>query len=118
MAFKVNGGYNYKNSIANGAYFNMAARLARYTGDTAYAVEAAETFTWMRDIGLIDENYNVFDGAHTNYDCKDINRAQFSYNVAVLLQGSAFMWDFVSRTRIPFSSYSASASKRFRSESE
>lgn len=92
----MNNGYNYKNSIANGAYFNMAARLARYTNDISYADEAESTFQWMRDIGFVDEQYNVFDGAHTEFECRDINRAQFSYNAAVLLQGSAFMYDVVS----------------------
>lgn len=93
----VNNGYDYKNSIANGAYFNIAARLARYTGDASYAEEAESTFQWLRDVGLVDEHYNVWDGAHTGHDCKDINRAQFSYNAAILLQGSAFMYDVVSQ---------------------
>lgn len=92
----VNRGYNYKNAIANGAYFNMAARLARYTQEMAYADDARVTFAWMEQIGLVGEDYSVFDGAHTEYECADVNRARFSYNVAVLLQGAAFMWDLVS----------------------
>lgn len=32
--FTFNTGYTYKNSIANGCFFNIAARLARYTGNT------------------------------------------------------------------------------------
>lgn len=74
----------------------MAARLARYTQDSTYADNARLIFEWMLGVGLIDEDYNVFDGAHTGTGCRDINRAQFSYNVAVLLQGAAFMWDIVS----------------------
>lgn len=92
----LNNGYNYKNSIANGAFFNVAARLARYTGDDAYAQTARSTFQWMKDVGFIDPDYNVWDGAHVEKDCKDINHAQFSYTAAILLQGAAFMWDFVS----------------------
>lgn len=90
----MNNGYNYKNSIANGAFFNIAARLARYTGDDAYAGTARSTFQWMKAAGLIDPDYNVWDGAHVEMDCKDINHAQFSYTAAILLQGAAFMWDF------------------------
>lgn len=74
----------------------MAARLARYTNEASYLDEAESTFQWLQDISLVDENYNVWDGAHTDNDCKDINRAQFSYNAAVLLHGSAFMYDVVS----------------------
>lgn len=93
--FALNHGYSYKNAISNGLYFNLAARLARYTGDSSYARHAAETFDWMLRIGLVDGgSFDVFDGAHVEHDCRDINRAQFSYNAAVLLQGAAFMYDF------------------------
>jgi mannan endo-1,6-alpha-mannosidase len=30
--YVVNGGYDYKNTISNGAFFQLSARLARYTG--------------------------------------------------------------------------------------
>lgn len=93
--FAFNGGYSYKNAISNGLYFNLAARLARYTGDGSYARHAAETFDWMLRVGLVDAaSFNVFDGAHVEHECRDINHALFSYNVAVLLQGAAFMYDF------------------------
>lgn len=107
----MNIGYSYKNSIANGAYFNVAARLARYTQESMYADSAQSIFEWMKQIGLIDQAYRVFDGAHTEYNCTNINRLQLSYTVAVLLKGAAFMWDFVStytrgtRLRIPFFSF-------------
>lgn len=94
QVFALNRGYDYKNAISNGLYFNLGARLARYTGDRSYAQHAAETFDWMLRVGLIDGgSFDVFDGAHVEQDCRDINRAQFSYNVAVLLQGAAFMYD-------------------------
>ncbi|KAJ4386148.1 hypothetical protein N0V93_009041 [Gnomoniopsis smithogilvyi] len=90
----LNNGYNYKNSIANAGFFNIAARLARYTGDEASAQTAKSTFQWMKDVGSTDVNHNVWDGAHVETNCKDINHAQFSYTAAALLQGAAFMWDF------------------------
>lgn len=95
QVFPLNDGYGYKNAISNGLFFNLAARLARYTGDESYAVHAAEAFDWMLRVGLIDGgSFDVFDGAHVEHGCRDVNRAQFSYNVAVLLQGAAFMHDF------------------------
>ncbi|POS68711.1 glycosylhydrolase family 76-2 [Diaporthe helianthi] len=64
-----NRGYDYKNSIANGIFFNLGARLARYTNNETYSNWAIETWDWMRGVG-----------------------AQFSYNAAVMLQGAAFMY--------------------------
>ncbi|KAH8762137.1 glycosyl hydrolase family 76-domain-containing protein [Diaporthe sp. PMI_573] len=87
--------FDYKSAISNGLYFNLAARVARYTGDDSCAQHAAETFDWMLRVGLIDaSSFDVYDGAYVEYDCRDINRAQFSYNVAVLLHGAAFIIAF------------------------
>lgn len=93
-----NNGYNYKNTIANGIFFNMGARLARYTDNATYADWATKTFEWLEGVGYIDADYNVFDGAHTGTNCSDIDEAQFSYSAAVLLQGAAFMYNHVSLT--------------------
>ncbi|KAF4978712.1 hypothetical protein FZEAL_4954 [Fusarium zealandicum] len=90
-----NNGYNYKNSIANGCFFNLGARLARYTGNTTYANWAEKTWDWMETVGFLNtENYKIYDGAHVEKDCKDINKAQFSYNAGVFLQGAAFMYNY------------------------
>ena len=43
----------------------------------------------------MDDKYNIYDGAHVESNCTDINKAQFSYNNAVWLQGAAFMWNYV-----------------------
>jgi mannan endo-1,6-alpha-mannosidase len=34
--FAQNKGYDYMNTISNGAFFQLAARLARYTGNQTY----------------------------------------------------------------------------------
>lgn len=39
----------------------------------------------------------VYDGGHVEHNCTDINKATFSYNAAVMLQGAAFMYNYVSR---------------------
>lgn len=91
-------GYDYKNSISNALYFNVAARLAHYTGKEDYASEARSMWEWLRRIGLIDAEYNVWDGVHFGNDCKDMHYMQLSYQPAVLLQGAAFMWSLVSYT--------------------
>jgi mannan endo-1,6-alpha-mannosidase len=91
-----NNGYTYKNSIANGIFFNMGARLARYTGNDTYAQLAARTWDWVTGVGFIDEQYNVYDGGDVPENCTNINKAQFSYNAAVYIQGAAFMYNYVS----------------------
>ncbi|KAF4582257.1 Mannan endo-1,6-alpha-mannosidase [Ophiocordyceps camponoti-floridani] len=90
-----NNGYNYKNSIANGCFFNLGARLARYTNNATYSDWAIKTWDWMEKIGFIDpETYAIYDGANIGTECKDINRAQFSYNNGVFAQGAAFMYNY------------------------
>jgi len=88
-----NNGYNYKNSIANGCFFNLGARLARYTKNQTYADWADKTWDWMVSVGFLDADYAIYDGAHVETNCTDINKAQFSYNNGVYLLGAAFMWN-------------------------
>jgi hypothetical protein len=49
----------------------------------------------------MDDSYNVYDGAHIGTNCTDINKVQFSYNVAVWLLGAANMYNYVSVFLIP-----------------
>ncbi|TVY87206.1 Mannan endo-1,6-alpha-mannosidase [Lachnellula willkommii] len=93
-------GYDYKNTIANGCFFNIAARLARYTGNSTYSDNAVRTFDWVTSVGLIDADYNVYDGAHIESNCTDINKVEFSYNVAVWLLGAANMYNYTNGSAI------------------
>ncbi|KKA29390.1 hypothetical protein TD95_003847 [Thielaviopsis punctulata] len=96
-----NNGYDYKNSIANGVFFNLGARLARYTGNSTYATFANETWNWMKNVvKYIDDDYNIYDGGHVEHNCTDINKAQFSYNSAVFLQGAAFLYNFTNGSAV------------------
>ncbi|KAJ8119922.1 hypothetical protein ONZ43_g3236 [Nemania bipapillata] len=94
-----NNGYDYKNSIANGIFFNLGARLARYTNNQSYADYADSTWDWVVNVGLMDKDYNIFDGAHVEKNCTDINRAQFSYNNGVFLLGAAYMYNFTGESK-------------------
>ncbi|SPO02524.1 related to DFG5 protein [Cephalotrichum gorgonifer] len=88
-----NVGYDYKNTISNACFFNMGARLARYTGNETYSKLAGETWDWIQSVGFISDKGDVYDGAFVDGDCTDINKAQFSYSAAILVQGAAFMWN-------------------------
>ncbi|KAJ9156504.1 Mannan endo-1,6-alpha-mannosidase [Pleurostoma richardsiae] len=95
-----NNGYNYKNSIANGCFFNLGARLARYTHNQTYADWAEKTWNWITGVGLIDAEYNIYDGGHIEHNCTDINKAQFSYNNGVWLLGAAYMYNYTNGSSV------------------
>ncbi|EME83791.1 glycoside hydrolase family 76 protein, partial [Pseudocercospora fijiensis CIRAD86] len=92
--FESNKGYNYRNSISNGAFLQISARLARYTGDQKYVQWADQTWEWMSRIGLISPNYQVFDGADDTINCTEIDHTQWTYNPAMLLYATSVMANY------------------------
>jgi mannan endo-1,6-alpha-mannosidase len=88
-------GYHYKSTISNGLAFQLAARLARFTGDQRYLQWASNAYDWTTSVGLIDRNFNVFDGTDDakSTGCVDVNHDQWSYNVGVFMYGAAAMFD-------------------------
>ena len=98
--FAFNNGYDYKNTISNGVFFNLAARLAVYTGNDTYAEWANRAYDWTAAVGFMTPDYKFWDGAHTPANCTDINRIQWTYNIGVYLLGAAHMYNFV-RSPIP-----------------
>ncbi|TVY38373.1 Mannan endo-1,6-alpha-mannosidase DCW1, partial [Lachnellula cervina] len=98
--FTFNNGFNYKNSIANGCLFNLGARLARYTGNQTYADWAERVWEWEQGVGLIDANYNIFDGTSDTENCTVVDRLQWSYNAGIYLHGAANMFNFTKASPI------------------
>jgi mannan endo-1,6-alpha-mannosidase len=87
-------GYNYKNSISNGAAFALGARLARYTGKQEYADWAVKIYDWTKKVGLIGEAFQVYDGTGIEDNCATVaDKTEWTYNNAMFLHGSAFMYD-------------------------
>lgn len=93
-----NQGYTYKNSIANGCFFNLGARLARYTGNQTYADWAEKIWDWETSIGLIGSNYDVYDGSSDLQNCTSVDHLQFTYNQGIYLFGAAIMYNFTNGT--------------------
>lgn len=93
--FTFNNGYNYKNSISNGCFFNIAARLARFTGNTTYEDWAERVFNWQLSVGYISDVWQVHDGAGNagTSNCTEVNGALFSYNAGIFLHGAAYMYN-------------------------
>jgi hypothetical protein len=84
-------------ALSNACFFNMGARLARFTGNSTFAKTSEDTWDWLTNIGFVDnETWAVYDGAHVDHNCTDISKVQFSANAAMLTQGAAFMYNFVS----------------------
>ncbi|KAK4635555.1 Mannan endo-1,6-alpha-mannosidase DCW1 [Fulvia fulva] len=91
--FTFNNGYNYKNSISNGCFFNLAARLGAYTNNATYFDWANRMWDWVTDVGLMSDSYQIFDGSDDNLNCSEFNHIQWSYNAGVFLYGAALMWN-------------------------
>jgi len=97
--FSFNGGYNYKNSISNGCFFNIGARLAVYTGNDTYADWAERVWDWSERV-LMDEHYNIFDGSDDTLNCTELDHLQWSYNVGAYLAGAANMYNYTDGSEI------------------
>ncbi|KFY34302.1 hypothetical protein V494_06874 [Pseudogymnoascus sp. VKM F-4513 (FW-928)] len=93
-----NKGYDYKNTISNGAMFNIASRLAVYTGNETYAYWAEKTWDWVESVGLINEKGDVFDGSSDLLNCTELDHTQWSYNAGIWLHGAANMYKFTNNS--------------------
>jgi mannan endo-1,6-alpha-mannosidase len=93
--FAFNNGYDYKNSITQGSFFNIASRLYAYTGNETYNEWATKAYRWSFDVGLISGAYQVFDGTDAKINCSDLNHIQWSYNTGVYMLGAAMMFNKV-----------------------
>ena len=103
--FSFNNGYNYKNTISNGAFFQLAARLARYTGNQTYADWAEKSYDWISTTPLITSDYIIYDGAQIDVNCTVANKLQWTYNIGTYLMGAANMYNYVSASSLMFSSW-------------
>ncbi|KAH7398795.1 mannan endo-1,6-alpha-mannosidase DCW1 precursor [Phaeosphaeria sp. MPI-PUGE-AT-0046c] len=91
--FTFNNGYNYKNTISNGCFFNLAARLYKYSGNQTYADWAEKAFLWELSVGLQSPDYHYFDGTDADQNCSNIQPIQWTYNAGVHMAGAAAMWN-------------------------
>lgn len=97
--FTWNNGYDYKNSPSNGGLFNLAARLGAYTGNQTYFDWANKLWNWMDDtVGLIGEDYQVFDGTSIDDNCTSLDHTRWTYTQGMLLNGAAVMWNQTNST--------------------
>lgn len=106
-------GWNYKNSISSGCFFNLGARLARYTSNSIYSDWAEKIWDWVIDVGLMElqtysnassnfsvngqgaRGYVIWDGTTLQSNCTAINGIPYTYNAGVWLLGTATMYNYV-----------------------
>ncbi|KAF1852129.1 glycoside hydrolase family 76 protein [Cucurbitaria berberidis CBS 394.84] len=91
--FTFNNGYNYKNTISNGCFFNIAARLYKYLGTDSYAEWAEKAWEWELATGLMSKDFHFYDGTDDKTNCTNINKIQWTYNAGVHMAGAAAMWN-------------------------
>ncbi|KAL4898729.1 glycosyl hydrolase family 76-domain-containing protein [Aspergillus ambiguus] len=98
QVFSFNDGYTYKNTVSNGCFFNLAARLAVYTGNASYADWAERAWDWTERVGLISPRYAFFDGTDVRNNCSSLNHIRWTYNAGLFLLGAANMYHFTERS--------------------
>lgn len=95
--FPYQAGYTMKNAISTGGFFQLAARLARYTHNQTYADWAEKAWDWSVSSLLVDEKtWNVADSTVIQNNCTSKGNIQWSYNYGTYLMGAAYMWSYVS----------------------
>jgi len=94
--YPFNAGYDYKNTISNAGLFQLAARLARYTGNQTYADWADKTYDWLAGTPILAANYQVWDGSSRTDNCSGAVETYWTYNVGSIISGCAYMYNLVS----------------------
>ncbi|KAB2574336.1 Mannan endo-1,6-alpha-mannosidase DCW1 [Lasiodiplodia theobromae] len=91
--------YDYMDSESPGFFFQLAARLARFTGNQTYIDWASRSYDWMRSTGLINsDTFAVYDGTYPGTNCTNIVHEQSSFRDASLAYGSAILVNTTSNT--------------------
>jgi mannan endo-1,6-alpha-mannosidase len=100
QVFQSNAGFDYKNTVSNAAFFQISARLARFTGNQTYLQWAEKSWNWMNATGLFDSDYNVFDGSDDTINCTRVDHTAWTYNPAILMYGSATLYNYTNGSTV------------------
>jgi len=99
QVFQLNAGWDLKNTISNGGFFQLAARLARFTGNQTYADWANKMWDWLETTPLLlqdGDRYIVWDNTDSQSNCTNVQNYAWSYNTGTLLVGSAILYNITS----------------------
>lgn len=96
-----NTGYDYKNTVSNGCFFNIAARLARYTGNTTYSDWAEKIYDWLVEVDFYSpDNGTLWDGASLNQNCSQHSYGEWTYNYGLMMSGMAYLYDYTNGSSV------------------
>lgn len=99
--FTFNNGYDYKNSVSNGAFFQLSARLARFTGNQTYVEWAEKSLRWSLEVGLITPDYiYIWDGTDDTQNCTTQDHVIWTYNTGIYLYGAAVMYNYTNGSSV------------------
>ncbi|KAJ6160661.1 CAZyme family GH76 [Penicillium chermesinum] len=88
-------GYTLRNAISNGGFFQLAARLALYTGDASYTDWAIKSYNWSESHGLVNNvTWKVNDSTDGANGCTTRDYTDWTYNYGVFINGCAYMYEF------------------------
>ncbi|KKY21918.1 putative glycoside hydrolase family 76 protein [Phaeomoniella chlamydospora] len=93
QVYSFGNGYNLKNSISDGGFFQLAARLARYTGNTTYA-DWAEKVPPDSPFSSEGNALTVWDNTNTDDNCTTVDHYLWTYNAGTMIAGSAYMYNY------------------------
>ncbi|ANB11544.1 Dcw1p [Sugiyamaella lignohabitans] len=100
--FTWNGGYDYKNSVANGCLFHIGARLARYTGNNSYVDWAERVWNWAEGVNFLNQTFVnqtfVYDGAYVEANCTNVRNLEWTYNYGLFISGCAYLYNYTNQT--------------------
>ncbi|EAW12282.1 glycoside hydrolase family 76 protein [Aspergillus clavatus NRRL 1] len=98
-------GYTMKNAISNGGFFQLAARLARYTNNHTYYEWGEKAWDWSCTTPLLNnKTWNVADSTTIEDGCTSQGNNQWSYNYGTYLMGAAYMWNYTNGTNTKWES--------------
>lgn len=104
--YQFNAGYDYKNTISTGGLFQLAARLARFTGNSTYADWAEKTWDWMEGVPIMGRDQNgtlsgdIWDGVYIVNNCSSATQTYWTYNVGTVLMGASYMYNYTNGSQI------------------
>ncbi|KAK5998388.1 Mannan endo-1,6-alpha-mannosidase DCW1 [Cladobotryum mycophilum] len=91
-------GLTYKNSVSNGGFFQIAARLARATGNDTYLEWAEKIWDWSAGVGFVEAGTNhILDGASIDDNCKKVNPISFTYTTGIYMYGAAVLANYTGK---------------------
>lgn len=93
-------GYTTKNAISNGGFFQLSARLARYTSNQTYADWAEKAWDWSATTPLLNTTlWYIADTTSIAAQCHDHGDFQWTYNYGSYLMGAVYMYNMTGNSK-------------------